>query len=148
MAGAANIVGNWKMNATVSEAVRMASELRAGLSSLPPKVDVAVCPPFTALHAVRGILEGSGISVGAQDMYHEADGAFTGEISTAMVAELCDYVILGHSERRAHFGETDETVRLKGRRSHSGRREANRVRGRGPGGSARPAMPSPWSRAR
>ena len=109
---ATTVVGNWKMNATVAEAAQMASAIRSGLEG-DSGVDIAVCPPFTALHAVRSILAGSGIAVGAQDMHHEAEGAFTGEVSVEMVAELCDYVILGHSERRAHFGETDESVRLK-----------------------------------
>ena len=106
------IVGNWKMNATVDQARGMASEIRSGLEGI-PDVEVAVCPPFTSLHAVRTVLEGSGIGVGAQDLHHEASGAFTGEVSVEMVAELCDYVIIGHSERRAHFGETNEGVRLK-----------------------------------
>ena len=109
---ATTIVGNWKMNATVAEATRMSSAIRVGLEGV-PGVDIVVCPPFTALHAVRGILAGSGIAVGAQDMHHEAGGAFTGGVSVEMVAELCYYVILGHSERREHFGETDEGVRLK-----------------------------------
>ena len=112
MTRAITIVGNWKMNATVAEAAHMASALREGLRDV-AGVDVAVCPSFTALHAVRGVLASSKIAVGAQDMHHEASGAFTGEVSTAMVSELCEYVIIGHSERRAHFGETDEGVRLK-----------------------------------
>ncbi len=106
------IVGNWKMNATVEQARGMASAIRSGLEGI-PDVEVTVCPPFTSLHAVRGVLEGSGIGVGAQDLHHEASGAFTGAVSVDMVAELCDYVIIGHSERRAHFGETNESVGLK-----------------------------------
>ena len=108
----ATIVGNWKMNSTVDQARILASAIKDGLKDL-PNVEVAVCPPFTSVQAVRSILRDSGIGVGAQNMHHEASGAFTGEVSTEMVAELCDYVILGHSERREHFGETDESVRLK-----------------------------------
>ena len=108
----ATIVGNWKMNSTVDQARILASAIKDGLKDL-PDIKVAVCPPFTSVQAVRSVLQGSGIGVGAQNMHHEASGAFTGEVSTEMVAELCDYVILGHSERREHFGETDESVRLK-----------------------------------
>ncbi len=106
------IVGNWKMNSTLEEARGLASAVRSGLEDI-SGVETAVCPPFTSLQSVRSVLEGSGIGVGAQNIHHEPSGAFTGEVSTEMVAELCDYVILGHSERREHFGETDEGVRLK-----------------------------------
>ena len=109
---ATTIVGNWKMNSTIDQSRSLASAIKDGLEGL-SHVEVAVCPPFTSLQAVRSTLEGSGIAVGAQDMHHEASGAFTGEVSVEMVAELCDYVIIGHSERREHFGETDESVRLK-----------------------------------
>ena len=100
------------MNSTVDQARSLASTIKSGLQGL-SHVEVAICPPFTSLQAVRGLLEGSGLGVGAQDMHHEVNGAFTGEVSVEMVAELCDYVILGHSERREHFGEADESVRLK-----------------------------------
>lgn len=106
------IVGNWKMNSTADEAHSLASAIRDGLAGI-SGVHVAVCPPFTSVQAVGRLLEGSGIGVGAQNMHHEASGAYTGEVSVEMVADLCDYVILGHSERREHFGETDEGVRLK-----------------------------------
>ena len=109
---ATTIVGNWKMNSTAEEAHSLASAIRDGLAGI-SGVQVAVCPPFTSVQAVGRLLEGSGIGVGAQNMHHEASGAYTGEVSPEMVAELCDYVILGHSERREHFGETDEGVRLK-----------------------------------
>ena len=109
---ATTIVGNWKMNSTADQARILASAIRSGLEGV-TSVDVAVCPPFTSLQTVRSALEGSGIGVGAQNMHHEASGAFTGEVSVEMVAELCDYVIIGHSERREHFGETDEGVRVK-----------------------------------
>ncbi len=109
---ATTIVGNWKMNSTADQARSLASAIKNGLAGI-SSVEVAVCPPFTSLMAVRSLLEGSGIGVGAQNMHHEASGAFTGEVSVEMVAELCDYVIIGHSERREHFGETDEGVRIK-----------------------------------
>ena len=100
------------MNSTVDEARSLASAIRSGLEGI-SDVDVAVCPPFTSLQAVHGVLEGSRIGLGAQNMHHKPSGAFTGEVSPEMAAELCHYVILGHSERREHFGETDEGVRLK-----------------------------------
>jgi len=73
-------------------------------------VEKVLCPPFAALLAVHALLEGSNVGLGAQNMFWEEKGAFTGEISPSMVKELCEYVIIGHSERRAYFGETDETV--------------------------------------
>ena len=106
------IVGNWKMNITISEARDLASAMKPDLEQA-EGVEVVLCPPFTALAAVSELLRGSETGLGAQNMYHEAQGAFTGEVSPAMVAELCRYVILGHSERRKHFGETDESVGRK-----------------------------------
>ena len=106
------IIGNWKMNATVSDAAQMAMQIKTGIKDL-HDVEVTICPSFTALSTVREILAGSGISVGAQDMYHETSGAFTGAVSPEMVAEFCNYVILGHSERRTLFGDTDDSIRLK-----------------------------------
>ena len=103
------VAGNWKMNKTVAEAQQLVMDLVPGLKEL-ETVDRLVCPPFTALYPVAEVLKGTGIAVGAQNLFWEASGAYTAEVAPAMVAELCDYVIIGHSERRQYFGETDETV--------------------------------------
>ena len=104
------IAGNWKMNKTVGEALDLVRELKTAISGV-KGVEVAVAPPFTALYAVHKELEGSSIRLAAQNLYWEEKGAFTGEISPLMIKEIgCHYVIIGHSERRQFFGETDETV--------------------------------------
>ena len=104
------IAGNWKMNKTVGEALDLVRDLKAAISGV-KDVEVAIAPPFTALDAVRKELEGFSIRLAAQNLYWEEKGAFTGEISPPMVKEVgCHYVIIGHSERRQFFGETDETV--------------------------------------
>jgi len=104
------MAGNWKMNKTVGEALDLVRELKAAISGV-KTVEVAVAPPFTALYAIRKELEGSSIHLAAQNLYWEEKGAFTGEVSPLMLKEVgCDYVIIGHSERRQFFGETDETV--------------------------------------
>jgi len=108
--------GNWKMNKTVGEAVALAKEVRAALGDQPLDVEVMMAPPFTALHAVGQVLQGSAIALGAQDMHWEKDGAFTGEISARMLKDVgCSFVILGHSERRQLFGVTDEGTAKKTR---------------------------------
>ncbi len=106
------VAGNWKMYKTIAEAVALSKELRTELDGV-PGCDVAVCPPFTALSVVREVLAGSTLAVGAQDMHWEEQGAFTGEVSPLMLQGLVDCVIIGHSERRTLFGETDATVNKK-----------------------------------
>ena len=115
------IAGNWKMNKTVGEAVDLVRGLKTALSGV-KGVEVAVAPPFTALFAVHKEIEGSPIRLAAQNLYWEEKGAFTGEISPVMLKEAgCHYAIIGHSERRQFFGETDETVnrRIKAALAHS-----------------------------
>jgi triosephosphate isomerase (TIM) len=106
------VAGNWKMNKTVEEARSLVYSMSAKLREI-KGVDKVLCPPFPALLAVHAQLEGSDLGLGAQNMYWEEKGAFTGEVSPLMVKELCQYVILGHSERRTYFGETDDTVNKK-----------------------------------
>ncbi len=106
------IAGNWKMNKTAAEAVEFVLEVREALNQI-EGVDVAFCPPFLAIPALADALRGTKIGVGAQNMYFEESGAYTGELAPSMLTPFCKYVILGHSERRAYFGETDEGVNKK-----------------------------------
>lgn len=103
------VAGNWKMNKTVAEARELVSTMGVGLKTV-KGVEKVICPPFTSLLAVANLLGGTDIGLGAQNMHWEEKGAFTGEVAPAMVKEFCKYVILGHSERRQYFGETDQTV--------------------------------------
>ena len=106
------VAGNWKMHKTAAEAVGLVRALL--VEPLPTGVEVAVCPPFTALAEVHRALDGSSVRLGAQDMHWEGQGAFTGEISPVMLRDLgCHYAIIGHSERRQFFAETDEAVARK-----------------------------------
>lgn len=107
------MAGNWKMHKTVGEAVELVKGLLAGLDGVSGR-EVLVCPPFTALYALRPLLVGTSLGLGAQDLHHEPQGAFTGAIAAGMLTDVgCRYVIIGHSERRQYFGETDASVNLK-----------------------------------
>ena len=106
------VAGNWKMNKAPAEAADLARALLSELAGV-AGVDRVLCPPFVALPAVAEVLKGSPLGLGAQNIYWKDSGAFTGEVSPVMLKGWCQYVIIGHSERRQYFGETDSTVNLK-----------------------------------
>jgi triosephosphate isomerase (TIM) len=107
------IAGNWKMNTTVEEAVALAKDVVKTMGST-ADVDIAICPPYTSLYAVSEVLKGSTVKLGAQDVHWEAKGAFTGKVSCAMLKSVgVTYVIIGHSEQRTYFHETNDTVNKK-----------------------------------
>lgn len=108
------IAGNWKMNNDLKESEKLIVELKNLLQNQKPNCDVIVCPPFTSLSEASKLVSGSSIKLGAQNMHFEENGAFTGEISASMLKSVgCEYVILGHSERRHIFGESDEVINKK-----------------------------------
>jgi triosephosphate isomerase len=106
------IAGNWKMNTTLSEAIALVKKMRPGLERI-KDVEKVICPPFVSLAPIKELLKGSSVKLGAQNMYFEEKGAYTGEISSLMLAELCQFVIVGHSERRHYFRETEEIIDKK-----------------------------------
>lgn len=106
------VAGNWKMNTSISEAIKLARALRPALSGI-DGVTRVICPPFISLAGVSAEFVGSDIKVGAQNMHSESKGAFTGEVAGAMLKDVCDYVILGHSERRQLLGEQDDFINAK-----------------------------------
>ena len=106
------IVGNWKMNTTLRDATALVSEMLPELDKI-DNVDKVICPPFISLAAVKELIRGSSIKLGAQNVFFEEKGAYTGEISPLMLADLCEFVIIGHSERRQYFNETGDIVNKK-----------------------------------
>lgn len=109
------IAGNWKMYKTLAEAIELANGLKRELFELNfEEIEIVICPPFTALSEVGEVISDSNIQLGAQDAYWQDEGAFTGEVSPLMLKDAgCRFVIIGHSERRQYFGETNETVNKK-----------------------------------
>ncbi|MDP3791476.1 MAG: triose-phosphate isomerase [Candidatus Omnitrophota bacterium] len=107
------IAGNWKMNKNIGESIDLANSIKRSVYDI-EEVEMVVCPPYTSLSDVREVLMDTNIKLGAQDCYWEREGAFTGEVSAPMLKDVgCEYVIIGHSERRQFFGETNETVNKK-----------------------------------
>ncbi len=108
------IAGNWKMNNDLNGTISLISGIKSEIAGKNFSAKLIVCPPFTSLETANELLKGSGIGLGAQNMYFEESGAFTGEISAAMLKSVgCEFVILGHSERRTIFGESDEVINKK-----------------------------------
>jgi triosephosphate isomerase len=106
------IAGNWKMNTNISQAISLVQAMLADLDKI-QGVEKVLCPPFISLSAIKEIIKNTSIRLGAQNMYFEDKGPYTGEISPLMLIDLCDFVILGHSERRQYFAETDELINKK-----------------------------------
>jgi triosephosphate isomerase len=106
------IAGNWKMNTTIEEAINLIKTMQPALHKI-QGVEKVLCPPFISLMVARGLTKNSSVKLGAQNVFYEEKGAFTGEISPLMLAGLCEYVIVGHSERRQYFGETNEDIDKK-----------------------------------
>jgi triosephosphate isomerase len=112
------IAGNWKMNKDLAESESLITNLKAKLGNGVGGVQVIICPPFTSLALARELIKGSPLKLGAQNMYHEDEGAYTGEISATMLRSVgCTHVILGHSERRQYFGETNELINKKAKKA-------------------------------
>jgi triosephosphate isomerase len=113
------VAGNWKMNKTTGETESLVSDLVVRNGSV-TGVEILICPPYTGLETASRLLKGTPIRLGAQNLYWEEAGAYTGEISPLMLKDLCQYVVIGHSERRAYFGETDQSVnrRVKAALAH------------------------------
>lgn len=108
------IAGNWKMYKTIGEAIALANGIKRGVLDFSNFVDVALCPPFVTLSVVYDVISDTDIALGAQDLFWEKEGAYTGEVSPVMLKDCgCEFVIIGHSERRKYFFETDETVNKK-----------------------------------
>ena len=122
------IAGNWKMNTTVGEAAELVNNMCQGLDAV-DNVDKVICPPFVSLAAVRKLIEGSSIKLGAQNMYYEEKGAYNGEMSPAMLADVCDLVIIGHSERRQCCNECGDIVMQQDQAASGGGRGAVQPRG-------------------
>ena len=103
------IAGNWKMNTNIPQAISLVQSMLPHLDSI-QGVDKVICPPFISLSAIKLLINNTSVQLGAQNMYFKEKGAYTGEISPNMLTDLCEYVIIGHSERRQYFAETDEMM--------------------------------------
>ncbi len=114
------IAGNWKMNKDIHESAELVNELKERLKDFKNEVHIVICPPYTSLVVARGLIKDTPLKLGAQNMSDKEDGAYTGEISGRMLIAIgCEYVILGHSERRRYFKETNEMINAKVHRAHT-----------------------------